>query len=436
MIPLKNAKNHTYLVLGYGTSGRATAKALEKSGATIFVHDDKEASREAAEADGYSVYDPDSFDFSSLEAVIAGPGVPLTHPKPHPVIKKARDAKIKVLSDLDLLFSAQPKATYVGITGTNGKSTTTALIAHILDQAGRKIQLGGNIGNAALSLEPLDKDGIYVLELSSYQLDLIQSNPFNVAVWLNITPDHLDRHGDMAGYIKAKKKIVRENHPQTLVLGTDEPEMRALASELALRKNLKINLISASEDLVLSKAKALPGTHNAQNIAAATYACAALSLSEKEIEAGVMSFPGLAHRQQLVGEKNGVRFINDSKATNANASSKALGCYDNIYWIIGGRPKSGGLAGLETFAPRIAHAFLIGEAETDFAAWCRAQNIPHTSCGTLAVATKKAALIAFENKEKDSVILLSPACASFDQFKSFEQRGEMFAETVKEIIAG
>ncbi|HBM90342.1 MAG TPA: UDP-N-acetylmuramoyl-L-alanine--D-glutamate ligase, partial [Rhodospirillaceae bacterium] len=324
----------------------------------------------------------------------------------------------------------------VGITGTNGKSTTTALISFILENAGHKVQMGGNIGNAALSLDPLGKNGTYVLELSSYQLDLIQSNPFQIAVWLNITPDHLDRHGDMAGYIKAKKKIVRKDKPQKLILGADEPEMRGLASELALQKNIKLCLIENLQHLDFSDAKALPGVHNAQNAMAAILVCNELGLKQKEIEDGIKKFPGLAHRQQLVCEIDGVRFINDSKATNANATSKALVCYDTIYWIIGGRPKSGGLNGLEEHTPRLAHVFIIGEAEDDFAAWCTAQDIPFTRCKTLDVATQKAALMALEEKKKDAVVLLSPACASFDQFPCFEERGETFMRCVKTIESG
>ncbi len=433
MIKLSNVSDQTFLILGFGTSGRATAAALQESGSDVLVWDDKESTRKQAQEAGYEFGNPDTLDFSKLKALVTGPGVPLTHPQPHPVIAKARAAGTPILSDLDLLFTAQPKATYVGITGTNGKSTTTALITYILEKAGRKVQMGGNIGNAALSLEPLDKNGIYVLELSSYQLDLIQSNPLQIAVWLNITPDHLDRHGDMAGYIKAKKKIIRQGKPQKLILGADEPEMRALAGECALRKNLKLALIENVQNLDFSDAKALAGVHNAQNAMAAIFVCDALGLKQKEIEFGIKNFPGLAHRQQLVAEIDGVRFINDSKATNATATSKALVCYDTIYWIIGGKPKSGGLTGLEEHAPRLTHAFIIGDAEDDFAAWCEAQKISFTRCRTLDVATEKAALMASQEKKKDAVVLLSPACASFDQFTSFEKRGEAFMDSVKTI---
>lgn len=447
MIRIPAVAGATYFILGYAKSGVAAAAALKASGATVLVWDDKEASRQQATAAGYELADPATLDFTRIAAMVMAPGIPLTHPAPHEAVIKARAAGKQVISDIDLLFAACPEATFVGITGTNGKSTTTALIAHMLQSAGRKVQMGGNIGTAALSLEPLGNDGIYVLELSSYQLDLIHSNPIKVAVWLNVTPDHFERHGDMAGYIKAKMKIARTDGPQTLILGTDEPEMLEVRAALAARPALTLRELSIHHDVAsgtilkdgqlhvtgenapyaLAALHALPGTHNAQNAAAAIETCRALGLTRKEIEDGLASFPGLAHRQQQVGVKDGVRFINDSKATNADAASKALACYDPIYWIIGGKPKVGGLTGLEAYAPLIAHAFIIGQASADFASWCAAQKIAHTLCGTLDVATQKAAAMAWNEKKKDAVVLLSPACASFDQFNSFEERGDAFA---------
>ena len=354
------------------------------------------------------------------------------------------------------MFEACPKAIYVGITGTNGKSTTTALIGHILASAGRKVQVGGNLGTPVLSFEPLGDDGIYVLELSSYQLELIRHNPLRVAVLLNITPDHIDRHGDMKGYIAAKARIFETDVPQTLVIGTDEPETRALAEQARKKKNLRVEEISVKHAVAhgvmiagqqmfnytgeeeggvianLGAFPALPGKHNGQNACAAFAACRALGVPAKQIVEGLKSFPGLAHRQQLVGEIDGVRFVNDSKATNADAAGKALACYDNIYWIIGGRPKEGGLNGLEEFTSRIRHAFLIGEATDEFAKWCEGKT-PYTSCNTLGVAVEKAALTAWKDKKSGAVVLLSPACASWDQFKNFEERGQVFSDLVGKL---
>ena len=456
MTPLPDATDATYLILGYAKSGRATAAALKASGARVLVWDDKETSRTQAASDGYDLGDPAGIDFKMLKAMVMAPGIPLTNPAPHPAVLKARAAGTPILSDIDLLFHACPTATYVGITGTNGKSTTTALIAHMLQSAGRNVQMGGNIGTAALSLKPLGAEGIYVLELSSYQLDLIQSNRLHVAVWLNVTPDHFERHGDMKGYIAAKSKIIATDHTQTLIIGTDEPEMLEVHAAAKQRPNVTLQEISIlhavtkgvqarnqklflTDDptpIELAQLRALPGTHNAQNAAAAVATARALGLTRSEIEAGLASFPGLAHRQQRVAEKQGVRFINDSKATNADAASKALACYDTIYWIIGGKPKVGGLAGLESFAPRIVHAFLIGEASDDFAAWCTAQNIPYTLSEKLEIATEQAATMAWKESKKDAVVLLSPACASFDQFTSFEARGDVFAACAQALCAG
>ncbi|HEU0118064.1 MAG TPA: UDP-N-acetylmuramoyl-L-alanine--D-glutamate ligase, partial [Alphaproteobacteria bacterium] len=422
----------------------------------VYVWDDNPKSRATAEKDGYNVADLADVNLNGFDALVVSPGIPLTHPKPHPAVAFFRAAKLPVIGDIELLFRACPNATYVGITGTNGKSTTTALIGHILKKSGRKVQVGGNLGTPALSLDPLGGDGIYVLELSSYQLDLFQQNLIRVAVFLNVTPDHLDRHGSMEGYIAAKKRILSNSQPQTLVLGTDEPDMlevmrvakgkrhilieeismtHGVASGVELRDNTMVaHRLTGTKDIIdLSTLPALPGVHNWQNASAAFAACRALGLMFDQITRGLKTFPGLAHRQQLVAEINGVRFINDSKATNADASSKALACYKNIYWIIGGKPKDGGLKGLENFTLRLAHAFLIGAASDDFADWCATNKVPFTRCNTLDVAVQKAADKAWKDKKPEAVVLLSPACASFDQFNNFEERGQKFAELVQEL---
>lgn len=459
MILFPNLKGQKYAVLGLGKSGMATAASLRNSKADVIVWDDKPAARKEAEEAGYNVVDLNKADLIGYKALVLAPGIPLTHPKPHPVVLRCHTAKVPVIGDIELLFRACPTATYVGITGTNGKSTTTSLIGHILQKAGRKIQVGGNLGTPVMALQPLGGDGIFVLELSSYQLDLIQQNLIRVAVFLNITPDHLDRHGDMRGYMAAKQRIISKANPQTLVLGTDEPEMQELLQQIHHDKHLLIEEISVqhpvhsgietagsimvahrltgSKNIIdMAKLPTLPGQHNWQNACAAFAATRALGLQFDQIESGLKTFPGLAHRQQLVAEAKGVRFINDSKATNADAAGKALACYDDIYWIIGGKAKDGGLQGLEEFAPRIRHAFIIGAASDDFAAWCATNSIAHTLCGTLDVATEKATHMALKQKIKGSVVLLSPACASFDQFANFEERGNDFMAFVRALTTG
>jgi UDP-N-acetylmuramoylalanine--D-glutamate ligase len=452
MIDLSFASGKRYAVLGLGKSGLASAAALKAAGALVTVWDDKEEARAQATAQGFAVADPMEQTFLHMAALIVAPGIPLTHPTPHPAIDKARRSGVPVIGDIALLLKAEPDATYIGITGTNGKSTTTALIAHILKNAGKKVAVGGNLGTPALTLEPMGKEGFYVLELSSFQLDLIQPNPpIAIAVLLNITPDHFDRHGDMQGYIAAKKRLFRLSGDQTVILGTDEPETAALFTELSSKSHLKLIELSVQHEVkngylvqdkkilatnqptpVIDTATlpALPGLHNAQNVMAAFAACQAAGLDAKTIVAGIKSFPGLAHRQQLVGTMGGVRFINDSKATNADATSKALVCYDRIYWIVGGKPKVGGLSGLETLMPRVAHAFLIGQAAPAFADWCKGK-VPFTHCKTLDVAVVKAAEMAWRDGGSGAVVLLSPACASFDQFTGFEARGEAFAAAVR-----
>jgi UDP-N-acetylmuramoylalanine--D-glutamate ligase len=458
MITLLDIAKQKYAVLGLGKSGMATAATLRASKSDFVVWDDEAAARATAEKAGYPVANLNEIELAGYKALVLSPGIPHTHPKPHPVVARFKDAKIPVIGDIELLFRACPNATYVGITGTNGKSTTTALVGHIVKNSYRKVQVGGNLGTPALSLQPLGGDGIYVLELSSYQLELMPTNRLRVAVLLNITPDHLDRHGGMNGYIAAKKRIISTVAHQTLVLGVDEPETQSILSEVRGWRHLQIEEISikhtvksgvevagtimvahrltGSKNIIdLSMLSTLPGKHNWQNACTAFAVGRALGLTFDQIEKGLKTFPGLAHRQQFVAEIRGVRFINDSKATNADAASKALACYDNIYWIIGGKPKEGGLNGLEPFMPRVRQAFIIGEATDDFAAWCKKNKVPHTACGTLDVATEKAAAQAWKDEVKGAVVLLSPACASWDQFKNFEERGDKFAAQVQDMAA-
>src|SRR5665213_1338549 len=347
------------------------------------------------------------------------------------------------------------EARFVGVTGTNGKSTTTALIAHILGSVGRKIAVGGNLGTAALSLDRLGADGIYVLELSSYQLDLIDRAAFDVAVWLNLTPDHLDRHGGMDGYIAAKRRIFKNARgTAAAIIGIDDSPSRKVADALAHENAWRVTRISvisesmggvvvkhgciidetgrsAEKVIDLNEMPLLPGRHNWQNAAAAYAATRALGLARADIVAGIASFPGLAHRQERVATRGEVRFINDSKATNADAAATALACYDAIYWIAGGVPKAGGIAALTLYFSRIRRAFLIGDAARDFAATLGAK-VPHEISGTLDRAVA-AAFAAAQAAGGPAVVLLSPACASFDQFSDFEARGEAFRALVNTL---
>jgi len=456
MITLSGIEGQKYAVLGLGKTGLATAASLRASKAHVVVWDDGPDTRVEALHAGYEVADLSQINLEGFAALLLSPGIPHTHPKPHPAVMHARATQVPVIGDVELLFRACPEATTIGITGTNGKSTTTALIGHILASAGRKVQVGGNLGTPVLSFEPLGKDGVYVLELSSYQLELIQHNRLNVSVLLNITPDHIERHGGMQGYIDAKARIFETDAPQVLVIGSDDLETRALMIRARQKKNIRIEEISVQHPVAqgvmtagqqifaytgeeegglvasLSAFKSLPGKHNAQNACAAFAACRAVGIPTKQIVEGLKTFPGLAHRQQLITEIDGVRFINDSKATNADAAGKALACYDNIYWIIGGRSKEGGLNGLEEFTPRIRQAFIIGEASESFGRWCEGK-IPYTQCGTLDVAIEKAAATAWQQKKPGAVVLLSPACASWDQFANFEERGRIFGELAQSL---
>ena len=450
MIDLGHLKGKHYAVMGLAKSGLATAKALIASGVEILAWDDGENGRAAAQAAGIPLTDLNTADLAGVDALLLSPGIPHTYPKPNAVAARAKAAGIPIIGDIELLYGAQPKAAYIGITGTNGKSTTTALIGHILSLTGKPVQVGGNLGTPVLTFEPLGEDGIYVLEMSSYQLELVPSAAFNVAVLLNVTPDHLDRHGGMDGYVQAKRHIFQ--HPKrshTAIVGVDDEHCRKIYDELEAALQTAVVPVSAEREtkgvyvldgklydggsdpvIDLNDIPSLPGRHNWQNAAAAFAATHAAGVPVETILKGLGTFPGLAHRQQLVAERDGIRFVNDSKATNADAASKALVCYDPIYWIIGGQPKEGGLDGLEPFMPRIRHAFVIGQASEQFATWLNAHGVPYTLCGDLETAVPAATTLARAEKLNGATVLLSPACASWDQFRSFEHRGEVFATLV------
>jgi UDP-N-acetylmuramoylalanine--D-glutamate ligase len=372
------------------------------------------------------------------------------------VVERARAAGAEIIGDIELLIRARPQARYVGITGTNGKSTTTTLIGHILKGAGARAEIGGNLGTPALALEPLEADGIYVLEMSSYQLELTPGLSCEAAILLNITPDHLGRHGGMAGYVAAKKRIFHgQRNGAAAIIGNDDEICRSIRAELDRARNATVIPISAEGRIAggvyveagvltddtggkaqhvvgMAGLANLPGVHNWQNAAAAYAAVRHLGIRAEAAAAGLGSFPGLAHRQELIATIDGVRYVNDSKATNADAAAKALACYETVYWIAGGLAKEGGIASLAPFFPRIRHAFLIGAAAPAFADTLEGQ-VPHSGCGELATALNAARALALSEKRPQPVVLLSPACASFDQFADFEERGHVFRSLVEAL---
>ena len=443
-------------VLGLARSGRAAARSLAAGGADVLAWDDDAKVRDGV-AGEIPLCDLAEADWRGIAALVLSPGIPLDHPAPHPAVLRARAAGAEILGDIELLGRSAPAARYVGITGTNGKSTTTALIGHILATAGRRVEVGGNLGTPALSFAPLGSEGIYVLELSSFQLDLLTTLAFSVAVLLNITPDHLDRHGGMAGYIAAKQRIFRNQPPgATAIVGIDDAICRDVAAGLAAgpARVMPISVREAAPGgvyvdggglvdaiggrparvLELAEAERLPGPHNWQNAAAAYAAARALGVGAASAARAIRSFPGLAHRQELVATIDGVRFINDSKATNADAAEKALACYEAIYWIAGGLPKAGGIAPLEPYFGRLRHAYLIGTATEEFAATL-GRGVALTRCGDLAAAVAAAAAAARREAVPGAVVLLSPACASYDQFANFEARGDAFRALVERLSA-
>lgn len=456
-IDLSAFAGRPFAVLGLGKSGLSAARALHAAGAQVRAWDDKEERRGEAQAEGIPVRELTDAELSDAPLLVLSPGIPHTHPAPHPVTERARAAGCEIVCDIELLARAERDAAYVGVTGTNGKSTTTALIGHLLEAAGQRVAIGGNIGAPALTLAPMGADGIYVLELSSYQLELLPTASFDVSVLLNISPDHLDRHGGMDGYLSAKRHIFA-NQPGdgVAIVGTDDDESRSIADALR-RDGRKVIAISAGNAISagvyaadgtlfddrdgasreiadLSAIGTLPGMHNAQNAAAAFAAASAIVQrggrdEDTALGAALASFPGLAHRQELVGAVDGVRFINDSKATNADAAARALACHDAIYWIAGGIAKAEGIVPLAPYFDRIRHAFLIGEAANDFARTLTGK-VDHTITGDLAGAVRAAATMARKDASANPVVLLSPACASFDQFPDFEARGEAFRAAV------
>jgi UDP-N-acetylmuramoylalanine--D-glutamate ligase len=433
-----------YFVLGLGRNGLPAAQALQGMGADVAVWDDGASARDEAAAGGLALADP-SAGFVA-DALVLSPGIPHRLPRPHPVALWAAARRIPILSDAELLYQAVrasgSHARFAGITGTNGKSTTTALLAHIIARAGRPVRAGGNLGVAALALGALPDDGVYVLEMSSYMLERLATLRFDAAGLLNLSPDHLDRHGDMAGYLSAKRAIFdRQGAEDSAILGIDDPMTAGVVGTLPGR-NVTISgaatamftcfagILTGPRGAIIAMrdAPALPGVHNAQNAAAAAAMATALGVGQDAIAAGIKSFAGLPHRQQRVGRVAGVDYINDSKATNSDAAARALACYQRLIWIAGGMAKADGITPLVRFFPRIAEALLIGRDAPLLAQTLAEHGVPHRLVGTLDAAVPEAATAA--RRLGASTVLLSPACASFDQFTGFDARGDRFAALV------
>ena len=496
MIPVPGYEGRRVAVVGLGRSGITAARALAAGGAIPILWDDGVSGRMQAQAEGFAVEDLTSADWSGFAALVLSPGAPLTHPRPHWTVDRARAADVPVIGDLELFaraVAALPQARrpqVVAITGTNGKSTTTALIGWVLKQAGLTVHVGGNIGIGVLALPEPSPQAVYVIEASSYQMDLTDSFAPDVAILTNISPDHLDRHGGMEGYVAAKRRIF--THAGLALVGVDEawgaeiartlsaqgrrvepvctepsplggeggsrsetdegPHRAGSSSEEASQDRSPHpspsgppspprgegylarpgSLIIGDQQVDLSASRSLPGRHNAQNAAFAYAAARAVGVSHEQAVAGLLTFPGLAHRMEAVGRLGEVRFINDSKATNADAARQALASYDRIFWIAGGRAKAGGIDDLRDLFSHIARAYLIGEAAEDFAGALGA--IPHLVARTMEAAVQAAAADA-QVEGGPQVVLLSPACASFDQYPDFEARGEAFRAAVLNLGA-
>ena len=457
MIRITTFKGKQVAVFGLGASGIATAKALIDGGADVVASDDNSESLAAATAAGIPTADLEETNWAIFAALVVAPGIPLTHPEPHWAVRQAKLAGVDVIGDLELFVRERRQQAFdvpfIAITGTNGKSTTTALIAHILKEAGRDVEVGGNIGTAMLSLRAFAPGRHYVIECSSYQLDLAPSLDATVGVLLNIAPDHLDRHGTIENYAAIKARL--PVNAQKAVVGIDDGYCRAIAEQLHEAEASSIMRLSTQEGadceigiegsrIVLKQrgrsteiadlagVGSLRGMHNAENACAAAAALLLLPdpLTREEIGAGMKSFPGLAHRMEELGRQGRTLFVNDSKATNADSAEKALSSFaGNIHWILGGKPKEGGIASLGALFPRVAKAYLIGSATEEFAAALDGK-VPYERCGTLDVAVASAARDAQASRASEPVVLLSPACASFDQYRNFEVRGDAFRAAV------
>jgi UDP-N-acetylmuramoylalanine--D-glutamate ligase len=477
MTPATTFAGKTVALFGLGGSGLATALALKAGGARVIACDDSAAAMEQAAGQGIETGDLKHADWSRFAALILSPGVPLTHPEPHWSVKLAKAAGVEIIGDIELFCRERaklaPEASFIAVTGTNGRSTTTALIAHILREAGRDVQMGGNIGTAILSLEPPAKDRIHVIEMSSFQIDLTPSLKPSIGVLLNISPDHLDRHGTIENYAAIKERLI--SSAATAVIAVDDEHGEAIDTRLRSLGNKAISVATTTDcaDIFIRSAgllspgafeiarwerkegwlaplvnqgpagrgvkvadlsgiATLRGAHNYQNACAATAVVLELRVAKETLQTALRTFPGLPHRMEEVGRRGRAIFVNDSKATNADSTEKALASFERVLWIVGGKPKEGGIESLRPYFPKVDRAYLIGEASDVFAGTL-GEEVPYVRCGTLDKAVAAAAEDAAKSTAEEPVVLLSPACASYDQFKNFEERGGRFRELVRAL---
>ena len=464
MIKAGTFKGQVIAVFGLGRTGISAALSLAAGGADVWAWDDHKATRDAADKLGVPLKDLAAADWAQFDNLVLSPGVPDVLPLPHWSAQRAREAGVEIICDIEIFareVNARPendRPKIIAITGTNGKSTTTALIGHILKSANKDAQIGGNIGRGVLDLDRMHAGTHYVIELSSYQLERTQSLRANAAIFLNLSPDHLDRHGTLEAYGLAKQRIFLNQHPNdTAIVGVDDDYGKTLYSQLNVKNGRSIVPISAQRSLGygasvlggklfcnvskksvqicdMTDAQALEGQHNWQNAAAAYAAISSLGIDAKVIGKAILSFGGLAHRMETIGKLRKVRFVNDSKATNADAARQALSSYDKIFWIAGGEAKAGGIDNLRDLMPNVSKAYLIGKAAPKFHKALDKAGIANKISGKLEMAVLCAAKDALESKAENPIVLLSPACASFDQFKNFEIRGEAFRHHVQELI--
>jgi len=459
VIAARAYKDRKVAVFGLGASGLAAARALVAGGADVLAWDDGEAQRGAAVEAGIVIGDLTLAALEGMAVLVLAPGVPLTHPEPHAVVKRAQEAGVPILGDVELFQHEvrvlNPTTCIVAITGTNGKSTTTALVGHMVEANGRCAQVGGNIGKPVFDLDPPKSDTVYVVEVSSYQIDLAPTLRPDIAVLLNITPDHIDRHGTVAHYAAVKARVFQHQvEGDTAIIGIDDALSSEICTSICGRRTATLVPLSVKKSLGrgvcvldgvlydsrsgktdrsgdLKNIKTLAGVHNWQNAAAAFSVGRALGFSSDGIFTSFRTFPSLAHRMEVVAEEAGVLFVNDSKATNAEAAAKALDAYDDIFWIAGGVPKAGGIEALAPLFPHVACAYLVGEAAPVFSETLsgRVENFDVQRLDAAVAAAVKAAVRAAQ-EGRHPVVLLSPACASFDQFKNFEARGNAFRDMV------
>lgn len=464
MILVPDVKRKNIGVFGLGVSGIATCEALVASGARVYSFDESREARDKTAQTEYRCEHPKNWPWKEMEAVIVSPGVPLTHPKPHAIVRKARMEKVPIMGDTELFARAlnkldkRARPRVIGVTGSNGKSTTTALIGHILKQAGEDVYVGGNIGEAVLSLPAFQSDSIYVLELSSFQLDLTESLRLDVAAFLNLSPDHIERHGSVGGYLKSKKRIFDNQTKDDLaVIGVDDDYAQSVCTELMARNVADVRPVSSGSALGrgvyaldgkiycnldgkalqagdLSGARSLRGPHNHQNAAAAIAVCERFGVPPALAVKAAHRFEGLAHRLEEVGRNGKVLFINDSKATNADATARALNAFEDIFWIAGGKAKEGGVESLKPMMDRVRSVYLIGEAAGLFEEQLRG-SVHCVLSGDLDKAVAAASADAAKSDANNPVVLLSPACASYDQFKNFVERGDKFRALVSELAS-